>query len=103
MLAFLEMLKHNILLYLMMACSKVSFSPPLLLLLLAEKSSDDSFHHSLFKLFSTSPQSFISLLLLGVTVVLSGSIYLWVLRYVCIGCCQPISISPESEILPGMV
>lgn len=72
----------------------------LLLLLLAQKSSDDT---SLIMLFSLNPQFLISLLLLGLTVVLSGCIYLWVLRYVCIGCCQPFAVSSELEALDGIV
>uniref|UniRef100_A0A8P4K953 Ras-related protein Rab n=1 Tax=Dicentrarchus labrax TaxID=13489 RepID=A0A8P4K953_DICLA len=69
----------------------------------AQKSSDDSIHTSLVMLFSMSPQSLISLLLLALTVVLSGSIYLWVLRYVCVGSCQPIAVGSESQVLAGMV
>ncbi|KAM7366489.1 hypothetical protein PAMP_015927 [Pampus punctatissimus] len=88
----------------MAAAVRIFFS---LLLILhfsnAQKPSDDSFHTSLIMLFSVSPQSLISLLLLGLTVVLSGSVYLWVLRYICIGCCQPVAVDPESEALGGMV
>ncbi|KAG7221431.1 hypothetical protein INR49_017200 [Caranx melampygus] len=68
----------------------------------AQKPRDDSIH-TFTMVFSMSPQSIISLLLLGLTVVLSGSIYIWVLRYVCIGCCQPIAVSAESETLAVMV
>lgn len=50
-----------------------------------------------------SPQSLISLLLLGLTVTLSGSVYLWILRYVCLGCCQPVAVGPETEALAVMV
>lgn len=70
-----------------------------LLLFLAQKSGNDSMSTSL----GISPQSLISLVLLGLTVVLSGSIYMWVLRYVCIGCCQPVAVDCESEALAGMV
>lgn len=69
------------------------------LLLLAQMSSDDSIDTSLVM----SPRSLISLMLLAVTAVLSGGIYLWVLRYVCIGCCQPIAAGSKSEALAGMV
>ncbi|TMS02102.1 hypothetical protein E3U43_007642 [Larimichthys crocea] len=69
----------------------------------AQKPSDDSIPTSLVMLFSTSPQSLISLLLLVLTVVLSGGIYLCVLRYVCIGCCEPIVVGCEPESLAGMV
>ncbi|CAJ1085872.1 hypothetical protein INR49_017200 [Xyrichtys novacula] len=58
----------------------------------AQGSSDNSFN-TFIMLFSLSPQSFASLLLLGLTVVLSGSIYLWVLRYICLGCCQPVAVA----------
>lgn len=54
-------------------------------------------------LFSMSPQSLISLLLLGLTAVLSGNIDLRVLRYVCIGCRQPIAVGSESEALAWIV
>ncbi|XP_067381187.1 ras-related protein Rab-38 isoform X2 [Channa argus] len=67
------------------------------------KHSDDSIPTSLIMLFSMNPQSLFSLLLLMLSVVLSGSIYLWVLRYVCIGCCQPFTVGTESEALVGMV
>ncbi|KAK2862878.1 hypothetical protein Q5P01_002411 [Channa striata] len=46
----------------------------------AQKHGDDAIPTSLIMLFSMNPQSLISLLLLGLSVVLSGSIYLWVLR-----------------------
>ncbi|CAK6981503.1 hypothetical protein INR49_017200 [Scomber scombrus] len=69
----------------------------------AQKPGDDSFYSSLIMVFSVSPLSLISLLLLGLTVILSGSVYFWVLRYVCIGCCQPVVIGPESQTLAGMV
>ncbi|KAK2900009.1 hypothetical protein Q8A73_013138 [Channa argus] len=46
----------------------------------AQKHSDDSIPTSLIMLFSMNPQSLFSLLLLMLSVVLSGSIYLWVLR-----------------------
>ncbi|KAA8582678.1 hypothetical protein FQN60_006349, partial [Etheostoma spectabile] len=65
----------------------------------AQKSSDIT---SLVMLFSLNPQFFVSLLLLGLTVVLSGCIYLWVLRYICIGCCQPFAVGSESEVLNGI-
>nr|XP_020475185.1 ras-related protein Rab-38-like [Monopterus albus] len=68
-----------------------------------QKHSDDSIHTSLIMPFSISPQFLISLLLLGLSVVLSGSLYPWVLRYVCIGCCQPFAVLAESEALAGMV
>ncbi|KAL0969952.1 hypothetical protein UPYG_G00235060 [Umbra pygmaea] len=48
-------------------------------------------------------QTFISLLLLGLLVGLSGSVYLCVLQYICIGWCQPIVVSPESEALSRLV
>ncbi|KAM3590990.1 uncharacterized protein V6R79_020270 [Siganus canaliculatus] len=69
----------------------------------AHTSSDGSMHTTLEMLFSMSPQSLASLLLMVLTLILSGSIYLWVLRYVCIGCCQPIAVGTESDVLAGMV
>lgn len=69
----------------------------------AQKSSDYSINTSFGIPFSMSPQSLISLVLLGLTVVLSGGIYMWVLRYVCIGCFQPVAVDCESEALAGMV
>ncbi|KAF6728230.1 hypothetical protein FQA47_004320 [Oryzias melastigma] len=63
----------------------------------AQKSSENSTHVLL------SPQTLISFLLLGLTVTLSGSVYIWILRYVCIGCCQPVAVGPESEALAVMV
>ncbi|MED6282717.1 hypothetical protein CHARACLAT_001307 [Characodon lateralis] len=50
-----------------------------------------------------SSQSLVSLLLLALTVTLSGTVYLWILRYVCIGCVQPVAVGPESEALAVMV
>ena len=64
----------------------------------AQKPSDD-----VSVMFTMSLQSLVSLLLLGLTVILSTCIYLWVLRYVCIGCCQPVAVGCESEALAGMV
>lgn len=72
-------------------------------LYLAQQHSNDSTHTSFIMVFSRNPQSLISLLLLGLSVVLSGSIYLWVLRFVCIGCCQPVTVSAETEALVAMV
>ncbi|GLD64666.1 rab32_Rab38 domain-containing protein [Lates japonicus] len=70
---------------------------------LAQNSSDDSIYTSLIMLLSVSPQSLISLLLLGLTVILSSVVYIWVLRYICVGCCQPIPVGTESEALAGIV
>ncbi|GAA6222668.1 ras-related protein Rab-38-like [Lates japonicus] len=69
----------------------------------AQNSSDDSIYTSLIMLLSVSPQSLISLLLLGLTVILSSVVYIWVLRYICVGCCQPIPVGTESEALAGIV
>ncbi|TRY57471.1 hypothetical protein DNTS_014220 [Danionella cerebrum] len=52
--------------------------------------------------YQTGPSN-LSLLLLIVTVGLSGSVYLCVLRYICTGCCQPVLISPEDESISGVV
>lgn len=52
---------------------------------------------------SLSGEYFMSLVMLGLTVILSGIIYLWVLRYICIGCCQPVSVGAEPEELDGMM
>lgn len=84
----------------MSTLSKVSFCDYFFisLLLPAQKPSDD-----VLAMFSMSPQSLVSLLLLGLTLILSACIYLWVLRYVCIGCCQPVAVGCESEALAGMV
>ncbi|XP_040924965.1 ras-related protein Rab-32 isoform X5 [Betta splendens] len=65
------------------------------------KQADGSTHSPVIMLLNL--QSLVSLLLLGLSVVLSASIYLWVLRYVCIGCCQPIAVGAESEALVGLV
>ncbi|KAI4808299.1 hypothetical protein KUCAC02_000363 [Chaenocephalus aceratus] len=48
-------------------------------------------------------QSPVSLLLLILTVVMSSCIYVWVLRFVCIGCCQPVAVGCESDALADMV
>ncbi|KAK5893286.1 hypothetical protein CgunFtcFv8_006173 [Champsocephalus gunnari] len=48
-------------------------------------------------------QSPVSLLLLILTVVMSSCIYVWVLRFVCIVCCQPVAVGCESDALADMV
>ncbi|MEQ2286258.1 hypothetical protein AMECASPLE_000574 [Ameca splendens] len=61
---------------------------------------------NLFEDSSTSSNILLSsqsLLLLALTVTLSGTVYLWILRYVCIGCVQPVAVGPESEALAVMV
>lgn len=50
-----------------------------------------------------APRSLISLVLLGLTVLLSANFYLWVLRYVCAGSCQPVAVDCESQTLAGIV
>lgn len=47
--------------------------------------------------------SSLSLILLVLTVGLSGSVYLCVLRYICTGCCQPVVVGPEDESISGVV
>lgn len=69
----------------------------------AQKPVNDSNNTSLIMLLSMSPRSLISLVLLGLTVLLSGSFYLWVLRYVCAGSCKPVAVDCESETLAGIV
>ncbi|TWW63533.1 hypothetical protein D4764_03G0005410 [Takifugu flavidus] len=51
----------------------------------------------------SSASMLLSFLLLGLTVTLSGGVYLWVLRYVCIGCCQPIVATKDVEFLERIV
>ncbi|KAK9971436.1 hypothetical protein ABG768_024802 [Culter alburnus] len=50
-----------------------------------------------------SGPSYLSLILLALTVGLSGSVYLCVLRYICTGCCQPVVVGPEDESMSGVV
>lgn len=45
-------------------------------------------------LSGTSPESLLGFLLLGLTVVLSGCVYLWVLRYIC---CRSIAVAKDPE------
>ncbi|XP_026185833.1 ras-related protein Rab-38 isoform X1 [Mastacembelus armatus] len=66
-----------------------------------QKHSDDPIDTSLIMWFSL--QSLTSLLLLGLSIFLSASIYLWILRYICIGCSQPLPAGTEPEALAGMV
>lgn len=47
--------------------------------------------------------SYLSLILLALTMGLSGSVYLCVLRYICTGCCQPVVVGPEDESMSGVV
>lgn len=47
--------------------------------------------------------SYLSLILLALTVGLSGSVYLCVLRYICTGCCQPVVVRPEDDSMSGVV
>lgn len=68
---------------------------PALFLLAAHTASKD--------LVYSSPSMLLSFLLLGLTVTLSGGVYLWVLRYVCVGCCQPIVATKDAEFLERMV
>ncbi|XP_077598495.1 uncharacterized protein LOC144213775 isoform X2 [Stigmatopora nigra] len=63
----------------------------------AHKASEESFQASLVMFLGGGPQSVLSLLLLAVTVTLSVVIYLWVLRYICIGCCQPVAVGIDPE------
>lgn len=51
----------------------------------------------------SSPEWLLGLLLLGLTVALSGGIYLWALRYVCIGCIQPIAVPKDPELWERIV
>lgn len=69
----------------------------------AQKSSSESSNTFLVMLFGMSPRSLISLTLLALTVLLSAAFYLWVLRYVCTGCCRPVAVDCESETLAGIV
>lgn len=69
----------------------------------AQKSSSESSNTSLIMLLRMSPRSLISLVLLCLTVLLSGGFYLWVLRYVCTGSCLPAAVDCESETLAGIV
>lgn len=69
-----------------------------LLLPPAYTSSQDFTSASPSMLFGSSPESLLGLLLLGLTVILSGGVYLWVLRYVCVGCCS-IAVAREPELL----
>ncbi|CAB1416189.1 unnamed protein product [Pleuronectes platessa] len=68
-----------------------------------QKPSEDSVLSSLVTLISVSPQSIVSFLLLALTVLLSGTVYLWILRYVCHGCCDPVAVGVESEALAVVV
>ena len=43
--------------------------------------------------------SVVSLLLLIFTVAMSSCLYVWVFRFVCIGCVQPIAVGCESDAL----
>lgn len=51
----------------------------------------------------TSPRMLLSFLLLGLTATLSAGIYLWVLRYVCVGCCRPIVSTEDAEFWERIV
>ncbi|KAK5848229.1 hypothetical protein PBY51_005861 [Eleginops maclovinus] len=84
---------------------KMSFAAKVLLslLLIVHLSKAQKPSNNTSMLFSAGPQSLVSLLLLSLTVVLSSCIYFWVLRYVCIGCCQPVAVGCESEALADMV
>lgn len=70
--------------------------PPLFFLLPAAHTAGQDF-------VSSSPSMLLSLLLLGLGVTLSGGVYLWVLRYVCVGCCQPIVATEDAEFLGRIV
>lgn len=45
---------------------------------------------------SVSP-AFGAAIIIMVTVLVSGGAYLWFLRYVCGGCCQPMQVEPTAD------
>lgn len=84
------------------AASK-TYSPCCVASFSAQKHLSGSSNTSLIALLSMSPRYLFSLVLLGLIVLLSGGFYLWVLRYVCTGGCQPVAVYCESEALAGIV
>lgn len=45
----------------------------------------------------TFSPAFGAAIIIMVTVLVSGGAYLWFLRYVCGGCCQPMQVEPTAD------
>lgn len=70
-----------------------------LFLLPAHAASQDFVYTSPSMLSCSAPESLLIFLLLGLTFILSGGAYLWLLRYVCTGCFQPIVATDDGDFL----